>query len=86
MDASFAWQQIFENWPKDVPKVGIVTTNFQESIGFTDFLTTDGLLALERDRPDSAGARKVIVAFSAISAVKMTDVGEFTAIAKLGFQ
>ncbi len=86
MDSSFAWQQLFENWPKGLPKAGIVVTSFQESIGFTDFMVTEGLLALERDRPDSIGARKVIVAFTAISAVKMTDVGEFAGIAKLGFR
>lgn len=86
MDPSFSWQQLFENWPNDLPKVGIVTTTFQESVGFTNFLVTEGLLALERDRPDSIGARKIVLSFSAITSLKMTDTNDFMEIAKLGFR
>lgn len=86
MDSAFAWQQLFENWPQDLPRQGLVVTIFQESIGFTNFMVAEGLLALERDRPDSSGARKVIVSFAAISAVKMTDTDEFARIEKLGFR
>jgi hypothetical protein len=85
MDPAFAWQQLFESWPSDAPRTGIIVTTFQETIGFTNFMTGDGLLAVERDRPDSLGARKVLIAFTAISAVKMTDTGDFSKIAKLGF-
>lgn len=85
MDSSSAWQQFFENWPPQTPKTGIVFTSFQESIGFVNFMTTEGLIALERDRPDSIGARKVILSTTAILAVKMTDTNDFTEIAKLGF-
>ena len=85
MDSAFAWQQLFETWPSDAPRQGIITTIFQESIGFKNFMTSDGLLAVERDRPDSLGARKVLIAFTAISALKMTDTGDFAEIAKLGF-
>ncbi len=85
MDTAFAWQQLFEAWPADMPRLGIIMTNFQESIGFTNFMTSDGLLAVERDRPDSVGARKVLIAYTAISALKITDTGDFTEIAKLGF-
>lgn len=86
MDSAFSWQQLFENWPADFPRVGIVMTNFQESIGFSDFLVTEGLLALERDRPDSIGARKVVLSFSSIQALKMTDTGSIDDLMKLGFR
>jgi len=86
MDSAFSWQQLFENWPADAPKVGIVTTTFQESVGFTNFMIAEGLLALERDRPDSVGARKIVLPFSAITSLKMTDTKDFTEIAKLGFR
>lgn len=85
MDSAFAWQQLFENWPAETPKIGIVVTNFQENIGFTNFMTSDGLLAIERDRPDSIGARKVVVAYAAIVAVKITDTSEFARMSALGF-
>ena len=85
MDAASAWQELFENWPSDAPKIGIIVTNYQENIGFSDFMTADGLLAVERDRPDSIGARKVIVAYTAILAVKMTDTGDLSNVASLGF-
>ena len=85
MDVAFNWQQLFENWPRDYPKKGLVVTNFQETIEFRDFLVGDGLLAVERERPDSSGARKVAIAFAAISAVKLTDVEPLSGMKKLGF-
>jgi hypothetical protein len=85
MDTAQAWQNFFENWPGTLPQHGIVITSFQETIPFVRFMITDGIIALERDRPDSIGGRKVVVAFSAISAVKMTDTGDFTRFADMGF-
>jgi hypothetical protein len=85
MDSAAAWQELFENWPPGRPRTGILVTAFQETIPFTRFLVSPGILALERDRPDSLGARKVLVAFSAISAVKMVDTDDFATIAQLGF-
>ena len=86
MGSGFSWQQLFENWPEDMPRVGIITTTFQESIGFANFLVAEGLLALERDRPDSLGARKTVISISAITSLKMTDTNDFMEIAKLGFR
>lgn len=86
MDIASAWQQLFENWPANLPRQGIIVTTFQENIGFVNFRTSMGLLAIERDRPDSIGARKVIISFAAISAVKMTDTADFTEVRHLGFE
>lgn len=85
MDSAAAWQQFFESWPDSIPKQGIIVTAFQETIPFTRFLVSPGILALERDRPDTIGARKVLVSFSAISAVKLTDTGDFSRFATMGF-
>lgn len=85
METAQSWQSFFEMWPAAEPQRGIVVTTFQENIPFTRFMIADGLLALERDKPDSIGSRKVIVAFSAISAVKMTDTGDFGRFADMGF-
>jgi hypothetical protein len=85
MDTGSAWQTFFESWPAAQPQVGIVVTTFQDNIPFSRFLVADGLLALERDKPDSIGSRKVIIAFTAISAVKMTDTGDFGRFTEMGF-
>ncbi|SFI76299.1 hypothetical protein [Planctomicrobium piriforme] len=85
MDTAAAWQHLFSSWPKSRPKTGIVITTFQEPIPFTNFLLSEGILALERDRPDSQNARKVFVAFTAILAVKFTDTDDFLNFKQLGF-
>ena len=44
------------------------------------------VMLLERDKPDSMGGRKVMVAYDAISAVKITDVIELPRFQAMGFQ
>lgn len=85
MDNARAWQDLFESWPETMPRQGILITTFQESIPFVGFLVSPGLLALQRDRPDSIGARKVLLSFESISAVKMTDTDSFDTVRTLGF-
>ncbi len=86
MDTAAAWQQLFETWPQEQPRVGIIVTTGQENIPFTRFMTMPGVIALERDRPDTSGARKVILALTAITAVKMTDTNDFANLSLLGFE
>lgn len=85
MDTAAAWQRLFEQWPEHKTRVGIVVANSQEPISFTDFMVTPGILALERERPDTQGARKVLISFSAITAVKLVDTGSFNELKQLGF-
>ena len=85
MDSTSAWQQFFESWPDSVPQRGIIVTTFQENLPFTRFLISPGILAIERDKPDSLGARKVLIPFSAISAVKSTDTEGLDQFKELGF-
>ena len=81
-----SWRSLFENWPDTIPRRGLVVTTFQEAIPFTGFLISGGILLLERDKPDSIGARKVMLAYEAISAVKITDVIELARFQVMGFQ
>jgi len=85
MESALAWQRMFQMWPQGMPRKGLVVTSYQENIVFVNFLIADGLLALERDRPDTTGARKVIVAFSAILAVKQQDTDPFENMKQLNF-
>lgn len=80
------WRQMFENWPSSVPRRGLLISTFGESIPFVGYMMAGGILLLERDRPDSLGARKVMIAYDAISAVKITDVVDLANFEALGFQ
>ena len=85
MDGSAAaWRTLFENWPGSVPRAGQVIA-FGESIPFKDFLIGEGVLLLDRERPDSSGARKVIVSFDAISGLKTSDTLELSRYQAFGF-
>lgn len=86
METAESWRAMFENWPDSIPREGLVVTNFQEAIPFTGFLVSGGILLLDRDKPDSSGARKVMVAYSAISAVKITNALELGRFQVMGFQ
>jgi len=86
MDIAQTWQKLFDNWPADMPRLGILITTFDESIAFNDFLIQEGLIVVQRERPDSLGARKAIVSLLAINAVKMTDPSDISVCTKLGFQ
>lgn len=85
MGGGTSWQRYFQNWPKDVPPRGIVVTSFDEQVPFDGFLTTDGMVLLERKTPDNAGARKVLLAYENIVAVKFVDIIRNKAFEAAGF-
>jgi len=86
MDPTESWRHLFENWPETIPKSGIVVTRFQESIAFADFLISGGILLLEREQPDSTGARKVMLPYTEIAAVKITNILDLARFQVMGFQ
>lgn len=81
-----SWQNLFENWPKNFPRQGVLVTDFQETIPFNDFRVNEGILLLQRERPDTIGARKMMVSFRAIVGLKMTGVEELDVYDAMGFQ
>ena len=86
MNASESWRALFENWPSVIPREGLLVTTFQDQIPFRDFLVSGGVLLVERDKPDSMGARKVMIAYEAISAVKLSTPMELARFQVMGFQ
>ena len=84
--AAESWRLLFENWPQAIPRQGLLVTTFQETIPFISFMISAGILLVERDRPDTVGARKVMIAFEAISALKLTTVVEMARFQVMGFQ
>lgn len=86
MQSAEGWRSILENWPEAIPKKGIIVTNYQESIPFQNFLLSTAVVLLERDKPDSLGARKVMLSYDAICAIKLTDTLELARYQVMGFQ
>jgi len=74
------------NWPEQRPRRGLIISSWQEIISFDEYSISDEILFLNRPQPDSVGARKVMILFSHILAVKFTDVFEFDEFSSLGFQ
>lgn len=78
------WRTLFESWPGSVPRAGVLVA-FGEQIVFKDFLIGDDLIVFERERPDTSGARKVIVGFDQIDGLKTTDTLELARYQSFGF-
>ena len=81
-----SWQLLFERWPAQFPKHGILVTTFGELIPFINFMLSPSAVIVERDKPDSSDARKVILDYRAIDALKLTTPGELSQFQQLGFQ
>ena len=80
------WRNVFQHWPSSLPKQGLAVTTFGESIQFVNFLVSNSAVIVERDKPDTVGARKVIIDYGAISALKLTDPADIARYQVLGFQ
>ena len=85
MDAH-VWKQYFAAWPEDLPRRGVLVTNFAEQIPFQGFMTSDALVLLERNAPDALGARFVMIPYQGIQALKIVDVAKPKALNALGFE
>lgn len=85
MTSGTSWERFFRNWPKDVPPRGMVVTSYDEQIPFDGFLSAEGMVLLERKTPDNMGARKVLLAYENIVAVKFADVIKNKAFEGAGF-
>lgn len=86
IETAEAWKSLFENWPEAIPRQGMVVTRQDETIPFINFLISPGVLMIERDRPDTYGARKVMLAYDTISAVKLASPDPIAKFQVMGFQ
>lgn len=85
MESAQAWRSLFENWPDNIPKEGMLVTAV-ETIQFNDFMVSGGLLLIDRDRPDAMGARKMMVPYGNIISVKMQTTMDIAQFQVMGFQ
>lgn len=77
MDLTAAWRSAFESWPAELPRAGMIVVA-GETVPFVDYLLGDSFIVVERDKPDSSSARKLIIALAAITAVKLTTPDELS--------
>jgi hypothetical protein len=61
-------------------------TSFGEQVNFVNFLVSGTAVLVERDKPDTVGARKIIVDYGAILALKIVDPSDLARYQVLGFQ
>ena len=86
MDNNQAWKAFFQQWPAGIPQRGVLVTCFGEQIAFVGFLTSNDMLVIERQAPDTVGARKVVLPFAKIDAVKVVDPVKIQVFTAAGFQ
>ncbi len=80
VDLTAAWRNVFASWPPTLPRTGLLVLAGQETVPFVDFLLGESFVVVERDKPDAQGARKLIVALAAITAVKLTTAEELSSL------
>jgi hypothetical protein len=80
------WRDYFLQWPADLQRRGIIVTAFEEQIPFSGFWISSNFLLLERQTPDSLGARTILLTFSQITALKIVDVIKPKSFQSLGFE
>ncbi len=85
METKNYWASFFEKWPGKMAKRGVVVTSFGEQILFSGFLVGEDLLIIERQAPDTVGARQVVLPFDNIQAVKIVEIAKKGLWKSLGF-
>jgi hypothetical protein len=81
-----AIRRLFSEWPTSIPRTGLVLTTFGETIPFASYMLADGLLLIERKTPDAQGARRIIMPFEQIYAVKILESIEMSRFRAMGFK
>jgi hypothetical protein len=64
----------------------MIVTTFGENVPFVDFMLCGNLILLDRGMPDTAGARRVMLEVSGVSAIKIIDPIEMARFTAWGFQ
>ncbi len=86
MDSVEAWRSLFENWPEQIDREGMVISKQGEVVVFEDFLVSAGMVLLQRNAPDASGARKAFLAFHEIAMVKLPSTKPLDEFQQMGFR
>lgn len=80
------WKDFFNNWPEGIPTRGIVVNQLNEQLPFKAYMVRGEVLMLERTNPDTLGSRYILVPYSEIGIVKLTDPLNQEKFDKAGFK
>ncbi len=72
--SELAWKKVFAQWPGDMPRRGVLVTTLGEQVPFDGYLTGEEVVLVERQTPDTVGARALIVPYGNIAVLKLVDV------------
>lgn len=86
MDTNQSWKSIFERWPKDLPRRGIVTTTLDEQYPFKGYMIAGDMVLLERTNVDPLGTRFMFLPYANIAAVKIVDVVKEQTFSSMGYE
>ena len=86
MDTNHNWKSIFERWPNDLPRRGLVTTTLDEQFPFKGYMMAGDMILLERTNVDPLGTRYMFVPYANIAAVKIVDVIQEKIFASMGYE
>lgn len=67
------WRELFAKWPSGFKRKGVAIATFGEAVQFCDFVLNGDVVVLERPTPDTVGARRVVLPFALIEAVKYIE-------------
>jgi hypothetical protein len=80
-----SWKDVFGRWPTEAPHRGVLVVDFGEQIPFAGFVASPGFLLVQRQTPDSMGARSVMLPYGVIQGLKIIDVIQPGGFKPLGF-
>ena len=85
MEPARIWAQLFQNWPAEIPRRGLMITTAGEQHPFKGFMLSDSQLVLERTSPDPSGGRFILLTYDRIGEVKFIDALKDAQFATAGF-
>jgi hypothetical protein len=85
MTPNSVWKSFFNNWPTGIQRRGVLVTCLNEAIPFKGFMIKEDILLLDRNNPDSMGARFILIDFAAINSVRLIDPFKEPVFAGAGF-
>lgn len=80
-----SWRAFFQAWPKELSQNGVLVTTFGEQIPYEAFMPGEAMVVVSRKTPDTVGARKAVIAYEFVAAVKIVDVVDGTPFESMGF-
>ena len=84
-DAAEIWRHCFQEWPAEVERRGVLITSFGDQIPFAGFAASSEMILVERNAPDTVGARMVMIPYGNILGLKILEVLKLKAFQSLGF-